>query len=48
VVNGKIEVDARVVDAGKGTAVCGMSSSGFDIANLRPLADDVVSKIRVK
>lgn len=48
VVNGKIEVDARIIDAGKGTGLCAMSSSGFDVANLRPLADDIVSKIKVK
>jgi len=47
VVGGKIEVDARIIDAAKGTALCAMSSSGFDVTNLRALADDVVSKIKV-
>ena len=47
VVGGKIEVDARIIDAAKGTAICAMSSSGFDIANLRPLADDIVMKIKI-
>jgi len=47
VVGGKIEVDARIIDAKRGVAVCSMSSSGFDLSNLRALADDLNSKIKM-
>ncbi|OGJ94170.1 MAG: hypothetical protein A2487_07720 [Candidatus Raymondbacteria bacterium RifOxyC12_full_50_8] len=48
VVAGKIEVDARIIDSGKGTALCAMSASGFDITNLRPLADNLVGQVKGK
>ncbi|MFH0920243.1 MAG: CsgG/HfaB family protein [Fibrobacterota bacterium] len=47
VVAGKIEVDARIIDAKRGVALCSMSSSGFDLANLRALADDINAKIKM-
>jgi TolB-like protein len=48
IINGKIEVDARVINAASGSALTASNSSGFDVTNLRPLADDIVSKIKVK
>ncbi|MBL8029418.1 MAG: LPP20 family lipoprotein [Fibrobacteres bacterium] len=48
IINGKIEVDARVISAATGSALTASNSSGFDVTNLRPLADDIVTKIKVK
>jgi curli biogenesis system outer membrane secretion channel CsgG len=47
VVGGKVEVDARIIDAAKGVALCSMSSTGFALSDLRELANDIVSKIKM-
>ena len=42
------EIDARVVDARKGSAVCAFSSAGYSRQDLRGLAKDLAEKIRTK
>ena len=48
IINDHVELDARLVDVAKGTAVCAMSTSGELSGDLRSLADGLVDKISVK